>query len=41
MRDIANTIVPPIRVCAVLTLAWHTIGWNGKNLGCQLREANA
>ena len=39
MRGIANAVVPPIRVWATLTLAWHAIGWSGKNLDRQLREA--
>ena len=41
MRGIANADVPPIRVRAMLTLARHAIGWSGKNLERQLREAKA
>jgi hypothetical protein len=41
MRGIANAIVPPIRVRATLTLARHAIGWSGKFLDRQLREAKA
>ena len=41
MRGIANAVVAPIRVRATLTLARHAIGWCGKNLDRQLREAKA
>lgn len=41
MRGIANNGVPPIRVRATLTLAWHAIGWSGKNLDIQIRETKA
>ena len=33
--------MPSIRVRVVLTLARHTIGWNGKKLQRQLRETKA
>lgn len=41
MQGLANVVVPPIRVRAALTLARHTIGWSGKNIERQLREAKA
>ena len=39
MRGIANAAVLPIRVRATLTLARHEVGWSGKFLDKQLREA--
>jgi hypothetical protein len=41
IRDIANVVVPSIHVLAKLTLARHAIGWSGKNIERQLREAKA
>ena len=40
-RGTADALVPPIRARVALTLARHTIGWSGKGLQRQLREAKA
>ena len=41
IRGIANAVMPSICVRATLTLAQHAVGWSGKFLDKQLREAKA